>query len=62
MEKNKLAIMYMEMRQEADIRNKLCDEYKINPLVINSNKTRAEKQAEAEIKKLEVELTKKAEK
>ena len=62
MEKNKLAIMYMEMRQEADIRNKLCDEYKIDPLVINSDKTRAAKQAEAEIKKLEVELIKKAEK
>lgn len=43
MEKNKLAIMYMEMRQEADIRNKLCDEYKVNPTVINTNKTKAEK-------------------
>ena len=31
MEKNKLAIIYMEMRQDADIRNSLCDKYKLDP-------------------------------
>ena len=29
--KNKLAIMYMEMRQEADIRNSLCEVYRVTP-------------------------------
>ena len=30
MEKNKLAVMYMEMRQEADIRSSLAEKYKID--------------------------------
>ena len=31
MEKNKMAIMYMQMRQEADIRTALCDKFKVDP-------------------------------
>ena len=40
MEKNQLALMYMEMRQDADIRNTLCDKYKIDKEALKNKKTR----------------------
>ena len=42
MEKNKLAITYMQMRQEADIRNSLCDKYKLDPEAMKNRKTKAQ--------------------
>ena len=41
MEKNKLALIYMEMRQEADIRNSLCDKYRLDPQLMKNKKTKA---------------------
>jgi len=40
MEKNKLALLYMDMRQDADIRNDLCDKYKIDPEAIRNRRTK----------------------
>ena len=40
MEKNKLAVMYMEMRQDADVRNQLCDKYKLDPEAIRNKQTK----------------------
>lgn len=40
MEKNKLAVLYMEMRQDADIRNSLCDKYRLDPEVLKNKKTK----------------------
>ena len=42
MEKNKLAVMYMEMRQDADIRNSLCDKYKLDPEAMRNKKTKTQ--------------------
>ena len=53
MEKNKLAIMYMEMRQDFDIRSSLCEKYKVDPKVIKNEKTRAQKKAEQAIREME---------
>ena len=61
MEKNKLATIYMEMRQEADIRNSLCDKYKLDPEVMKNKKTRAQQKVEDEIQALEAALQLKSE-
>ena len=62
MEKNKLAIMYMEMRQDFDIRTSLCDKYKVDPKNIQSLKTKAQKKAEKAIKEMEVAYNSRKEK
>ena len=43
MEKNKLAIMYLDMRQDADVRNELCNKYRINPNAINKEQESKQK-------------------
>ena len=43
----------MELRQEADVRNQLCDTYKIDPKMIRVEKTDEQKEAEAMIKEVE---------
>lgn len=53
MEKNKLALMYMEMRQEADIRNNLCEKYKVDPTAVERKRTKTQKAAELFIKDIE---------
>ena len=43
MEKNKLALMYMDMRQDADIRNDLCRKYRIDPKALKKKKTKLQR-------------------
>lgn len=52
--------MYMEMRCDADIRNNLCEKYKLDADEMKKNMTRAEKKAEEEIKALEEKAMAKA--
>lgn len=40
-EKNKLALMYMEMRQDADIRNSLSDKFKVDVEGILNKKSKS---------------------
>ena len=53
MEKNKLALLYMDMRQEADIRNDLCYKYKIDPDQIRNRRTRQQKKTDEFLKQVE---------
>lgn len=44
-EKNKLALIYMEMRQDADVRYNLCQKFKIDIENIDVNKTKDQAEA-----------------
>ena len=53
MEKNKLALLYMDMRQDADIRNDLCYKYKIDPEAIRNRRTKQQKKTDEFLKQVE---------
>ena len=40
MEKNKLAIMYMDLRQDADVRIDLCHKYRVDPDAVRKKRTK----------------------
>lgn len=52
MEKNKLAIMYLDMRQDADVRNELCNKYRINPNAINKEQESKQKRIDRFLKQM----------
>ena len=52
-EKNKLAVMYMEMRQDADIRNSLCEKYRIDVDGALNKKSKSQLKTEKTVKELE---------
>ena len=52
-EKNKLAVMYMEMRQDGDIRNSLCEKYRIDMTSAANKKSKSQIKTEKTIKELE---------
>lgn len=52
-EKNKLALMYMEMRQDADIRNSLSDKFKVDVEGILNKKSKSQVKADKTVKELE---------
>ena len=52
-EKNKLALMYMEMRQDADIRNSLCDKFKVDVEAVRNKKSKSQVKADKTVKELE---------
>ena len=60
MEKNKLALTYMEMRQEADLRNELCEKYRIDPVAIRNRKTKVQKKTDIFLKQMEDTAQKRA--
>ena len=53
MEKNKLALTYMEMRQEADIRHDLCHKYKLDPEAMRNKKTKTQREADDLLREME---------
>ena len=58
MEKNKLAVMYMEMRQDADVRNQLCDKYKLDPEAIRNKQTKVQRKVNELLNEMDEEMKK----